>query len=402
MKKALSFAVALGLVAGMASSAIAEDMLSIGGDARWRGVYKNNTKIFDGIGEPDDTVADKIQRMDQRYRLNADIKVNDDVKITTRIVLADNEFGNDNPLDHYVDRAHMTINMFGGSYLIGRQDASWGNKFFGWGAQVDRIKAVYKSGDLTYGGYLQKTAEGNDVWGDGDKDTYAAFIVGQAGGTKWGVLPNYLYADTHSAVGGGSEDGYTIDAFFTTKAGPATIMGEFLYSGGDLGENSDGDSFYGGFIGGALGMDAVTVKGLVAYYQGNDGATGTGRSCDNDFAPSLLIGTCQETAIIQFGGSTNPNNLPAEADDSTYLVGAGVDFKANDKLTLGAYLGYLMASEYGFGNDDATMIEYNLTARYALAQNASYHIGVAYGDVDKMSAADDAIFVVGNGIDVKW
>ncbi|MFO7607285.1 MAG: hypothetical protein R6W72_13410, partial [Desulfurivibrionaceae bacterium] len=157
MKKALSFAVALGLVAGMASSALAEDMLSIGGDARWRGVYKNNTT------DASDANADKIQAMDQRYRLVATIKVNDDVKISTRLILADQIFGNNFPVnaintqsltggpagqgDNAVtaDRYHMTINMFGGTYLIGRQDASWGNKFLGWGNQVDRIKAVYKS-----------------------------------------------------------------------------------------------------------------------------------------------------------------------------------------------------------------------------------------------------------------
>jgi hypothetical protein len=396
MKKALGFAVALGLVAGMASSALAEDILSIGGDARWRGVYMNNTT------DSDDATADKVQHMDQRYRLNADIKINDDVKVSTRIVLADNEFGNDNDLAHEIDRAHMTIDMFGGTYLIGRQDASWGNKFYSWGNQVDRLKAVYKSGDLTYGGYLQKTSEGDDAFGDGDQDSYAAFIVGQAGSTKWGVLPTYLYNDTHVA-GGGSEDGYLIDAFFTTKAGAATIMGELLYKGGDAGDNPSGDDYYGGFVGGAMGMNALTVKGLVAYYDGNMGDTGPARDCDNDFAPTLLIGTCQETAVYNFGETTGTT------DDATYLVAAGADFQVNDKLTLGALLGYLMASEEGgLTNDqDATLLEVDLTARYALAQNASYHIGVAYAQVDEVAGlgdhtSDDDWIVIGNGIDVKW
>jgi hypothetical protein len=393
MKKALSFAVALGLVAGLASVAMAEDMLSIKGDARWRGFYKTNHT------DADDSTADKTQAMDQRYRLTADIKINDDVKVSTRIVLADNEFGSENGLNHYVDRAHMTINMLGGTYLIGRQDASWGNKFFGWGAQVDRLKGVYQSGDLTYGGYLQKTVEGDLVDGDGDNDTYAAFLVGTAGDTKYGVLLNYLYNDTKTAStpAGESADGQLVDLFFTTKVGPATVLGELLYSGGDAGDNPAGDDYYGGFVGGAVGMDALTVKGLVAYYDGNMGAVGGGRSCDNDFAPSLLIGTCNETAIVEFGGTTTSTN------DSTYLVGAGVDFKINDKLTVGALIGYLMASEeMGNGTEDGTLIEYDLTAKYALAKNATYSFGVAMGDVDKFSAADDAILVVGNRIDVQW
>lgn len=387
MKKALGFAVALGLVAGMTSAAVADDMVTIKGDARLRGVYSTNTT------DASDAAADKVQKMDQRYRLVADIKINDDVKVTTRIVLADNDFGNNNNLNEYVDRAHMTINMFGGSWLLGRQDASWGNKFLGWGTQVDRIKGVYKNGDLTYGGYLQKSSEGNNSFGDGDNDTLAAFLVGKAGDTKYGVLANYIYNDAATP----SESGHVIDVFFNSKVGVGALMGELVYKGGDAADNAAGDAYFGGFVGGAVGLDAVTVKGLIAYYDGNMGDSSAARDCDNDFAPSLLIGTCQETAIIDFGGTTG------STDDSTYLVGVGVDFKVNDKLTVGALIGYLMASEeMGNGTEDGTLIEYDLTAKYALAQNATYSFGIAMGDVDKFSPADDSIIVIGNRIDVTW
>jgi hypothetical protein len=402
MKKALGFAVALGLVAGMASSAMAEDMLSINGDARLRGYYKTNTDLILNPTElePSDANADKIQKMDQRYRVNVDLKINDDVKVSTRFVLMDQDFGNNNETDtdstFQVDRAHMTINMLGGTYLLGRQNTGWGNKFASWGVQSDRIKAVYKNGDLTYGAYLQKSTEGDDVFGDGDEDVYAAFVVGKAGDTKWGVLANYLYNDTQ-VDNGASQDGQLIDAFFTTRAGSATIMGEVLYSGGDAGENESGDAFYGGFVGGAMNMDAVTVKGLVALWDGNMGSTG-GRDCDNDFAPTLLIGTCNETAIIDFGETTRLT------DDSTYLVSIAADMKVNDKLTLSGGLAYLLATEEAGinGTDDGTLIEIDLSLKYALVQNATYSLGLAYGIPDELSVADDDIIVIGNRIDVKW
>ena len=73
MKKALSFAVALGLVAGMASYAAAATV-DFHGDARWRGVTRNTA---DGNEAGDDGKTN----MDQRYRLNADITVNDDLSI---------------------------------------------------------------------------------------------------------------------------------------------------------------------------------------------------------------------------------------------------------------------------------------------------------------------------------
>jgi len=150
----------------------------------------------------------------------------------------------------------------------------------------------------------------------------------------------------------------------------------------------------------------LTVKGLVAYYKNNNGAAvgAAGRDCDNDFAPSLLIGTCNETAIIDFGGTTNSQNDAAHADDSTYLVGAGVDFKASDKITVGALVGYLKATEYGYFDpyDTASLIEVDVTGAYELAQNATYKLGVAYGKTDNFSAQDDTIWVVGNSVEVTW
>jgi hypothetical protein len=426
MKKALSFAVALGLVAGLASVASAENMLSIHGDARLRGVYSTNTT------DADDTNQDKRQRMDQRYRLTADVQINDAVKVNTRIQLASQLFGNNNPTaanattgpssngnghthpfsyntDTFTaDRYNMVIKALGGTLTLGRQDASWGNKFLGWGVSVDRIKYTTKMNDMTVGGYLQKNVEGDNAFGDGDNDTWGALAIGKAGDTTWGVLLNYNIVDTNAAKASGKDTGYLIDPFFTTKVGPASVMGEFVYKGGDSMENSNGDAMWGGFVAASMGVEAATVKGLIAYYDRNEGAAagGAGRDCDDDFAPSLLIGTCNETAIIDFGGTTQTHS------DSTYLVGAGVDFKVNDKLQLGALLGYLMASEKAgvnglmggglTGEDTARLIEVDLTAQYQLAQNTTYNFGIAYGDVDNFSTKDDAIFVVGNRVDVKW
>jgi hypothetical protein len=399
MKKALSFAVALGLVAGMASSAMAEDTLSMTGDARIQGWYKNNTL------EANDDLDDTYRAMDQRYRLNFAFNVSDDVKVHVRLVVENGPFGGADLLTG-MDRAHMNINMLGGTWIIGQQNASWGNKFFGWNGTVDRIKAIYKAGDLTYGGYLQKSKEGNYANGDGDIDTYAAFAIGKAGDTKYGVLLNYDYDDTGlvPASLGESVNGYKVDVFLNAKAGPADIMAELYYQGGDLNENLAGDAILGGFVGASMSVnDQMSAKAMVAYWDGNQGLAGK-RDCDNDFAPTLLIGECTPTAILDFGETTN------SSDDSTYLITAGIDMKMGDKMTLGAGLGYLMASEESgvSGTEDQTMIEVDLSLKYALAQNATYSLGIAYGSVDEWSlggatsGGDDAIFVVGHKIDVKW
>lgn len=398
MKKALSFAVALGLVAGVASVASAAE-LSINGDARWRGVYKDNAPTATNFGA-DDTVYNRQQYMDQRYRFNCNLKINDDVTVNTRLVLRDQEFGNDNAAAAaVVDRANMVIKTLGGTWTIGRQDVSWGNKFLAWGESADRFKGIYKAGDITYGGFLQKdredsAAQGN---GDGDKDSWAGVFIAKFGDTTFGVLPVFTTDDSNAAKASGKDTGYLIDPYFVTKMGPATLMGEMVYQGGDLNENSDGDAIWGGFVAAQVDLAPITVKGLIAYYDGNNGLVGK-RDCDNDFAPSVLIGTCNETAIVKFGGTTSAT----KGDDSTMLVGAGVDFKASDKVTVGALVGYLAATDYGFNNEKASLIEVDLTAKYALAQNANYTLSFAYGEPDKFSAQDDPIVVLGNRIEVNW
>ena len=443
MKKALSFAVALGLVAGMASYAAAATV-DFHGDARWRGLSRANADGDENVPNP----GDDVDGMDQRYRLVTNITVNDDLMVGFRVNMFEGSFGNnhsnfgtttttttttncteDFPLvldangnptltctsasastsktdNMFVDRAYMKIKMLGGTYLIGRQNASWGNKFLGWGNGVDRLKGVYKSGDLTYGGYLQKSTENGD---NNDKDVWAGFAIGKAGDSKWGVLANYIV--DHDPANAAKDVGQLIDVFYNTKVGAVNILTELVYTGGDMLESVDGDAKIGGFVGASMGMDALTVKGIVAFYMNNEGDNGAGRDCDNDFAPTLLIGTCQESAIIDFGSTTGKSAIVAgvsdgAGDDMTYLVSVGADLKVDDKLTVGALVGYLMGSEnVGWGasaENEVTLTELDLTASYVLAKGVTYRAGIAYGIWDGRSATDDDLLSFSNNISVKW
>lgn len=401
MKNALSFLVTLGLVIGLTSVAPASEV-SINGDARWRGVYHTNYK------DTSDATQDKVQDMDQRYRLNVDVKINDQVKINTRLVVADQLLDSDRTLNFSADRGNMVIKTLGGTWTFGRQDASWGNKFSGWGNSADRIRTTYKVSDVILSGYLEKAVEGNYSNGDGDTDVWGAAAVYKIAASSYGLLLNYVTYDANKIPGYDlqkGDTGYLLDPYFVTKLGPATVLGEFIYKGGDAFEKTNFDKApYGGFLSASVDMTPFTGKGLVAYYKNNNGKAtgGSGRDCDNDFAPSLLIGTCSETAMIDFGGTTNPNKIAAEANDSTYLVGAGVDFKADDRITVGALVGYLGASKYGYGGNKQTLTEIDLTASYQLAQNATYRFGIAYGKPKNFSAADDNIWAVGNAVEVAW
>jgi hypothetical protein len=280
------------------------------------------------------------------------------------LVAADNIFGSKvgedtNSLNTVADRANMVINTLGGTWTIGRQEAAWGTAalpYLGRDVSVDRVKATYKSGDLTYGGYMQQNIEGQYDNGDGDQTAWGAFLVGKAGDTNYGLLLNYVTSDTNAAKASGKDTGFLVDPYFNTKVGSATILGELLYKGGDLYKDGADNDQYGMFLAAVVDLKPITVTGVAAYAK-------NGATADSHWAPTLMIGTTQETGLFNFG---------AGSDDSAYLVGGVVQYAVSDKLTVGATLGYVDASKEA----DVSLTEFDLTAKYQLAQNASYRFGV--------------------------
>jgi len=389
MKKALSFAVALGLVAGAASVASAAD-LTITGDARVRGVYHTN------YTDLNDATQDKVQEMDQRYRLNAAVKVNDAVSVNTRLVFGDQLMDQSVALGLKADRANMVINTLGGTWTLGRQEAAWGNAplpYLAKDVSVDRVKGIYTAGDMKFGAYLQKNSEGDNlgyVNGDGDGTTWGALVIGKAGDTSYGLLLNYNTSDTNAAKASGKDTGYMVDPYFMAKVGPATLLGELKYTGGDLGKRND-KATYGGYMAAVVGFEPVTLTGLLAYSK-------NGSVADSHFAPSLLIGKTNDTGMINFGETS----ATTDSKDRSYIVGAVASLKASDKVTVGALIAYLGATKHGVGDQSASLTEFDVTAEYELAQNAKYKIGIGYGDPSKLSPADDAVFVIGNSVEVAW
>lgn len=388
MKKALSFAVALGLVASAAYVASAAE-LSLSGDARVRGVYKNNGTDFT------DANADKEQKMDQRYRIKGDIKINDDVTINTRLVLGNQDFGdNTGNFSPVWDTADMKINTLGGTWTLGRQNISWGNAvlpFLIKDTPADWIMGAYNVGGMTLCPYLWKHNEdAGNVFGDGDTNSWGLLAIGKAGEVNYGVLLDYMVSDTAAAKASGNDTGYIIDPYFNTKVGPVTVLGEFEYQSGDLLKRND-SALYGGYVAGVMGVDQFTFIGLAAYAK-------NGMVADTHFAPSMLIGTTNDTAIIDFGASAASN----DSGDSSYLLGAVAKMKVDDKLTVGALLGYLSAGKHCYNDETGSLVEIDLTADYELAQNATYKFGISYGSPDKLSAADDAVLVLGNAVEVKF
>ncbi|MBU0673761.1 MAG: hypothetical protein KJ950_03860 [Proteobacteria bacterium] len=371
MKKALGFAVALGLVAGMASSAVASDILDFHGEARVRGLYS----------DVDGTASDAIRNYDQRYRFIINAKLADNVMVGSRITLLNDEFaGAMSTTNNNVDRAYIQLGILGGTWILGRQEVSWGNKLMSWGNTADRIKAVYDlGGGQKVGAFLQKDVESKNPGGDLDKDSYSAFYVGSAGDFKFGVIGVDIMNDSTPA----DDDGIVIDAYVNGTAGGMMVAAEVNMKMGDA-YGTDDDLGFFAMAGMGLG-DGMSVGAAAAY-------AANGYKADDDFTPTLLFGKSQVTAISDFG------DTQTTGDDTVMAVLGQLGIKLSDKMSAKVLGAYAILSDKA----ETTLIEVDGSLEYALAQNTVYKFGVAIGMPDKYSADDEMLISAGHSVEVKW
>lgn len=384
MKKFAVLLLSTILVLGLASVVFAahlepketESGMKLSGEAILRGVYQDNATDFDADGD------DTHQVWDQRFRLMLDGLVSDAVQVNTRFTISLGQWNGATTTGGNqitTDWAYVTLNI-GPTIYYGRQPANWGNKFLVWGAIKDRFKVVQKSGDLSYGGFLQKDRENDAGDAKGDKDSIAGFVTSKFGAANAGLLVVYTIDDAADT------NGATVDVHFDTPAGPAMVAGELAFKSGEVNQSSTEDAPMGLFVAASMPFDAVTASAAFAMAMNEYVA-------DDDFQPTLLFGT----------GFNNPNSIAnfgatqTVGDDSSYAIVLGADYKMSDMTTLGGKFAYAVASSEA----ESKLMEIDLYMKYALAKNTSFFAGLAYGIPTDMSAADDPVMTLAHMIQVK-
>jgi hypothetical protein len=317
-------------------------------------------------------------------------KVTDNVTVKTRMTLLDTKLGATASKNANLDRANIVIKdqvVTGGTWSYGRMDTS-NTKFFSWGGTGDRIKAVYGlAGGAKAGAFIEKSRENNAADAKTDKDMMAAFYVGDVGAGK-------LKATVYSTNDDASDlSGNMLDIKFTTKAGAANVHVELARKAGDLYAQADNDQLGIMAMGTMALSDTVTGAAILAHGSG-------GFDADDDFTPSLLIGTSQVTAITNFGNSMSPTTADG---DSALLIVAGAHIKLSDDATFIAGAGlYDQSGLGGAQGDGMSIMEIDLAYKRNLAKNTNFFIGLAYGMPDGWSADDDAVTSLGWQITTKW
>lgn len=408
MKKVLSTVAALGLVAGIATSAAALELKVKGEYILDSYVISNARGILSGnglqlgdkktdIGEPSGT----NEWFEHKFQVDADLIVNDNITMQSRIRFIDwGIWGQDDTNisdgnNFSVRRMWLVYKSPIGVWEIGRRPAgSWEHEFVNSGSRADRI--MWKSGKMlgdsfSMYAFYQKSKELDGYIADDDRDSsyweaYGAFT----GYGKTSLAVAYWYDDTNDTPGGSTSNMYRIKGYgdyqFTDMIG---MEMEFDYIWGDKEYNTFlmPDTDVSGLAVMAdlqMNFGAAQANLMGFYLSGDDGtdadqdAYSSSKGSGNDFEP-LYILTGSKTGILNNDSGTAGDTFGAFARNAgVYALVAGADFQAMEKLSFHGAVGYAEAADERPGWDAEYGWEFDAGLGYKLLDNLTYNLHFGY------------------------
>ena len=408
MKKVLSTVAALGLIAGLASTAGAVEF-KMSGKYLVEGAY-----ISDAAGTGlDVTETAAAQNASDAYWLHTfemkpTMKVNDKISMSGVIRLADDTFwggqtggdseGLSGTNDVYVHQLFMDYASPIGNMRFGRvQTGTYGTSFMDPNTRGNRVMlwpSALASGPWSTLFYIQKGTE-NTVAGtanaetDADSDAYVARLYYKTDTTDAGI--HYGYTNNMTTLTK-SDRKNQLTAYGKYKMDNYFLNAELNYLFGEVDNDAaatldtDYNSWAGMLeVGGKF--DALTPSLMYFYAQGDDNSAddelnanlGTGGTGDM-FEP-LYILTRRHTGMLNddiFSGHT-----ATLSNSGIHAIVASVDYAVSKDLTLHGAIGWAKADEVPVAStlqDDDYGWEYNVGAAYKLLDNLTYEAHFGYLD----------------------
>ena len=427
MKKVLSTVAALGLVAGLASTAAAVEF-KMSGKYLVEGVYLSDAR---GLGMDVTETSAESTPSDaywlHTFEMKPTMKVNDKVSMSAVIRLADDTFwGNQDDVsttagstvgpttgDVYVHHLYMDYASPIGKTRFGRvPTGTYGTNYMDSDTRGNRVMlwpSFLASGPLSTLFYIQKSTDNfaNTTGGttagvnetDADTDIYVARLYYKTDNLDSGV--HYGYTNnmtnntqstrTHQVIGYGK---YKMDNLF--------LNAELTYNFGEVEQDvetgalksRDVDSLAGMLQIGAK-LDALTPSLTYFYAQGADpnataanggdyesalNLSGTTGTTGDQFEP-LYILTGRHTGMLNNDVFTTNPNTASMSTAGVHAVVAAADYAVSNQLSLHGAIGWAQADETQLaGQDDEYGWEYNVGAAYKLLDNLTYEAHFGYLD----------------------
>ncbi len=454
MKKVLSTVAALGLVAGLASTAAAVEF-KMSGKYMVEGAYLSSvapataaTPATTTNGGVDPTVLANEDAVSDAYfmhtfEIKPTMKVNDKVSMASVIRLADRSFwgnqedtvGNkmsENGMSNvYVHQLYMDYASPIGNMRFGRTPAgTYGTNFQDFDQRGDRVM-LYPSfladGPWSTLFYIQKTTNSNTandtlasatgMASDSDNTSYVARVYYKTDALDSGLHYQFTNNQTDMTL---QPDGtwtnnaalsdvkQTVTAYAKYKMDNYFVNGELTHNFGEKdyqlasSVDRDYDSWSGMLqVGGKF--DALTPSLMYFYAQGQDkNETANNGDIENalgstgtgDLFEPLYILTGRHTGMLNndiFNGQTSTMSTAG-----VHAIVAAADYAVSNQLSLHGAIGWAKADEAETATrplrDDAYGWEYNVGAAYKLLDNLTYEAHFGYLDTgDFFNSADTGV-----------
>lgn len=435
MKKVLSTVAALGLVAGLASTAAAVEF-KMSGTYLVDGAYLSDSR---GTGVDLTQAANESTPSDayflHTFEIKPTMKVNDKISMASVIRLADDTIwggqtdGDTEGLagteDVYVHHLYMDYASPIGKARFGRTAAgAYGTSFRDFDLRENRImwwpSFLAKPWSTLF--YLAKATDNRNVndpltdESDADSTKYVARVYYQNDTIDSGLHYGYYNDMNTSATSSARKQELT--AYGKFKLDNYFINGELTHFFGEQDFDAaatldlDYDS-WGGMLQAGGTFDALTVTGTYFYAQGDDksnddeintffATTGASAGSGDLFEP-LYILTGRHTGMLNNDLFTGNTGVMATSGVHAFVLAA--DYAVSNQLNLHGAIGYAKADEAVrttvagvavapsyLGRDDEYGWEYNVGAAYKLLDNLTYEAHFGYldtGDFFKSTATTD-------------
>ncbi|HIJ79766.1 MAG: hypothetical protein OEY01_13610 [Desulfobulbaceae bacterium] len=402
MKKVLATVAALGLVAGVATTASALD-LSVTGVYNVTGTSMNEAigsgvVLVDDAGNADegtDSWYEHTFKMLPTMKVNDNVSMKADIRFAKATVwgsqedLATSSGGNFN-----VHKIYMEYMSPVGKIRIGRAEGgAWEGAFLNSSTNADRIMwwPSMVSGAWSLMLMTEKKTENDSIGANShsDSDLYKASLSHKSANGKAAIAYNYTVDGTPSTATPPvqkvkSNKTSKVELAANYKIADINFAMEAAHQFGD--KSADANTDYDAsalYLHADKQLGDLNIGATYVYASGDEaggtdneafmGTSGLGK----DFNP-LLILTGDDTGLL------NGDTFAADADmvdDGVHMIGLFANYKASDKLTLNAAIAYAMADEEKIANqDDDYGVEYNVGAAYKLLDNLTYEVHLGYLD----------------------
>jgi hypothetical protein len=414
MKKVLSTVAALGLVAGLASTAAAVEF-KMSGKYLVDGAYLSDARgngldVTEAAGESTPSDAYFLHT----FEMKPTMKVNDKISMGANIRLADDTFwggqagGDTDTTGRGIGEAAGDVEVWHlymdyaspiGKMRFGRTPAGpYGTAFNDPDLRRDRVMlwpSFLASGPFSTLFYIQKN---NDSFQTGthvdetdtDSDTYTARFYYKTDSMDTGLNYSFMNNMTSDLL---SDRKYDLTVYGKFKMDNFFLNGELTHFFGEKDWDAaatldrDYDSWAGMLQVGAK-LDALTPSLMYFYASGQDMNATAANGGDIENALTTGTGDLFEPLYILTGRHTGmlnndlfDNYTGTMSTAGVHAVVAAVDYAVSNQLSLHGAIGWAQADEeQAVGQDDEYGWEYNVGAAYKLLDNLTYEAHFGYLD----------------------